>query len=107
MKPTPEELRRLLAARPVPEPSGEARDRALRAALAVHRRALAMQVREGRVKENGSLARPMGKPDKGGPVMRKLAYAASVLVFLGIAAAIAIPNFLQFRMKAKSRCRSA
>jgi Ca-activated chloride channel family protein len=32
--------------------------------------------------------------------MRKLAYAASVLVLVGVAAAIAIPNFLQFRMKA-------
>jgi Ca-activated chloride channel homolog len=34
--------------------------------------------------------------------MRKLAYAASVLVFLGIGAAIIVPNFLQFRMKASS-----
>ena len=35
--------------------------------------------------------------------MRKLAYAASVLVLVGVAAAIAIPNFLQFRMKAPSQ----
>ena len=35
--------------------------------------------------------------------MRKLAFAASVIVIAGIAAAIAIPNFLQFRMKSGSR----
>jgi Ca-activated chloride channel family protein len=35
-------------------------------------------------------------------MMRKLAYAASVLAILGVVAAIAIPNFLQFRMKSSS-----
>jgi Ca-activated chloride channel family protein len=34
--------------------------------------------------------------------MKKLAYAAASLAFCGIAAAIVIPNFLNFRLKAKS-----
>jgi len=97
MKPTPEELTRLLAGRTLPEPSEEARAAALRAALAEHRR---LSARTEPIKGTGQPARLTGKPDRGGPVMRKLAYAASVLVIVGIAAAIAIPNFLQFRMKA-------
>ena len=100
MKPTPEELKRLLAGRTLPEPSEEARAKALQAALAEQRRLLEQEVR---IKGTEHPARLTGKPDKGGPVMRKLAYAASVLVLVGVVAAIAIPNFLQFRMKAPSQ----
>ncbi len=97
MKLTSEELKRLLAGEPVPEPSGEARARALQAALAEQRR---LAAEEARIKGLAHPARLTGKQDKGGPVMRKLAYAASVLVLVGVAAAVIIPNFLQFRMKA-------
>jgi Ca-activated chloride channel family protein len=100
MKPTPEELKRLLAGGPLPEPTEETRAGALRATLAEQRR---LVEREERIKGTEHPARLMGKPDKGGPVMRKLAYAATVLVLVGVAAAIAIPNFLQFRMKAPFR----
>ena len=100
MKLTPEELRRLLAAGPRPEPADEARARALQAALAEQRMLGAPQAQ---VKGLTAQARHTDKPDRGGSVMRKLAYAASVLVLVGIAAAIAIPNFMQFRMKASSR----
>lgn len=98
MKLTPEDLKRLLAGGPRPEPAEAARARALQAALAEH---LRLSAREARVKGTGRPARLTGKPDKGGPVMRKLAYAATVLVLVGAAAAVIIPNFLQFRMKAK------
>ncbi|HWR98439.1 MAG TPA: VWA domain-containing protein [Candidatus Methanoperedens sp.] len=99
MKPTPEELKSLLAARPAPEPSAEGRARALQAALAEQRRAAA---REARIKGSAVTGRHTGTPDTGGPVMRKLGYALGGLALAGIAAAIIVPNFLQFRMKAKS-----
>ncbi len=99
MKPTPEELRRLLGGRAVPEPSAEGRARALQAALAEQRR---LAPRAAELKGTAPAPRHTGRPDKGGPVMRKLAYAATGLALAGIAAAIVIPNFLQVRMKAGS-----
>jgi hypothetical protein len=102
MKPGTEELRRLLAARPVPEPSAEARARALQAALAEQRRVAAWEAREARVKGSEAAGRHTGRPHKGGPVMKKLGYALGGLALAGIAAAIILPNFLQFRMKAKA-----
>ncbi len=100
MKLTDEELKRLLADGTRPEPAAAARARALQAALAEH---LRLSAREARVKGTEQPARLTGKPDKGGPVMRKLAYAATVLVLVGAAAAVIIPNFLQFRMKASNQ----
>jgi Ca-activated chloride channel family protein len=98
MRLSTDDLRRLLAERVIPEPGPEARARALQAALAASGEVRAE--REARAKGSARQARHMDTPPAGGPVMRKLAYAVGGLAVCGILAAIIIPNFLQFRMKA-------
>ena len=96
MKPTLEDLKRLLAAQPVPEPGEMARDRALLAALAEHRR---LDAAAEEVKGREHDRRLTGKQHGGGPAMRRLGYAIGGLALAGIAVAVILPNFLQFRMK--------
>jgi len=96
MKPTLDDLKRLLVAQPVPEPGEGARDRALRAALAEHRR---LEAAAEEVKGREHAERLTGKQHGGGPAMRRLGYAIGGLALAGIAVAVILPNFLQFRMK--------
>ena len=93
-----DDLKRRIADLPVPELRPEARGKARDAVMTEFRRL----GREERSKGMARVARPTGKTPEGRPVMRKLAYATAGLAFCGIAAAIVIPNFLNFRLKATS-----
>lgn len=93
-----DDLKRRISTLPVPELRPEARGKARDAVMAEFRRLS----REERSKGMARPARPTGKTPEGRPVMRKLAYATAGLAFCGIAAAIVIPNFLNFRLKATS-----
>jgi len=86
----------------VPEPGADARERARKEALAEFHRL--GREREG-VKGTFRQARPTGTPEKRRPVMRTLGYAVASLAICGIAAAIVIPNFLNFRLKSNSAGR--
>ena len=96
-----DELKRLLETLPVPEPSEDARDKTLRAALAEFDRLKQTEKKSG--KGFSTLRRPMGKLPKGGPVMRKyFAYSVGLAFCLFIAVALTLPNFISYRQRSTS-----
>jgi Ca-activated chloride channel family protein len=104
MKVTPEELKDMLAGLAVPEPSEKARAAALEAAKMELSRV--GQEKKEEVKGRARPGRLTDRTTKRSPVMRKLAYAAAGLAFCGIAAAVIIPNFLNFRLKSPGSLHS-
>jgi Ca-activated chloride channel family protein len=100
MKRSEDEVKKLLDGLAVPGPRPEARENALRVSLREFHR---LQ-KEGHEKVKGLTRheRLTGRREKGGSAMRKLGYAAAGFALGGIALAITIPNFLNFRMKARS-----
>jgi Ca-activated chloride channel family protein len=100
MKGSKDQIAKLLAGVSIPEPRKAARENAVQASLEEFRR---LQEKgpegdKGRVRAE----RLTDRRQKGGSVMRKLGYAAMCTALGGIALAITIPNFLNFRMKARS-----
>ena len=104
MKMTPEELKRMLEEQAVPEPSEKARAAALEAAKMELRRV--EQHKKEEIKGKVRSERLTVRTTKRRPVMRKLAYAAAGLAVCGIAAAVIIPNFLNFRLKSSGGLHS-
>ena len=99
MKLTKQDLRRLLTDQPPPEPAAGARERARAAARAAFdERAAELE----RAKGTAGAGRPMGRTQERRPAMRKLGYALGSLAVVAVLAAVIVPNFLQFRMKASS-----
>jgi Ca-activated chloride channel family protein len=96
------DLKRLFTDLPVPEPGADARERARDATLAEFHR---LGRERPRVKGILRQDRPTGKTGRRRPVMRTLGYAAASLAICGLAAAMIIPNFLNFRMKSSSSGR--
>jgi Ca-activated chloride channel family protein len=91
-----DKLKKLLGELPVPEPSIEARDKALKAAMAE------FNLREAGDKKNikgfSFWGRLKGKTLKGGPVMtKKLTYSIGLAFSLLLVASIIIPNFVSYR----------
>jgi Ca-activated chloride channel family protein len=100
MKRSKDDVKRLLEEVSMPEPRQEALDNALRISLEEFH-----QLQKERQEEVKGLFHPerlTSRRQRGGSVMRKLGYAAACLALGGIALAIIIPNFLNFRMKARS-----
>jgi len=100
MKRSEDDVKRLLAEASIPEPRQEARDNALRFSLKEFHELQAERQEEA--KGSAPPERLTGRRQRGGSVMRKLGYAAAGIALGGIALAIVIPNFLNFRMKASS-----
>jgi len=86
---------------PVPEPSENAREKTLQAALAEFRRQKLED--EKNLKGFSALRRLRGKLPKGGPAMRKsFAYSVGLAFCLLIAVALTLPNFISYRQRSTS-----
>jgi Ca-activated chloride channel family protein len=97
-----DKLKRLFNAIPVPEPSDEAREKALKAAMTEFHRL--KKADEKKFKGFFWIRRLTGKIFQGGPVMRKyFALSAGVVFSLFLAAAIILPNFTSYRKGSTSK----
>jgi len=96
---SPEELKRLMSEQRIPSPSEEGRKKSLEAAKTELRR---QRLGGGGIKGTVEAERLTGRTKERRPAMRKLGYAFAGLALCGIGAAVVIPNFLNFRLKAKS-----
>jgi len=91
-----DKLNKLLSELPVPEPSGEARERTLRAAMAEFNRRIAADKKN--IKGFFFWGRLKDKTLKGGPLMtKKITYSIGLAFSLVLAVMILVPNFVSYR----------